>query len=124
MLLLAACCLLDAQAPPQFPDTLIDRLQCYGLRLGDPNPNPNPQAIHIVKHLGPQYVLVEPVFVITPHNNNLIERLVLQGRFTNSEHILFGRYLLRASEIYDLQFLGTYFEHGMGVMLLGRCLCP
>ena len=37
---LVAACLLDAQAPPQWSNTLINRLQYYVLQLGDPNPNP------------------------------------------------------------------------------------
>ena len=38
----AACCLLlDAQAPPQGPNNLINRLKYYVLQLGGPSPNPN-----------------------------------------------------------------------------------
>ena len=40
-LVLACCCLLDAQAPPRFPNSLINRLKYYVLQLGDPNPNPD-----------------------------------------------------------------------------------
>ena len=39
-----ACCLLllDAQAPPKWPNDRMNRLKYYVLELGDPNPNPNP----------------------------------------------------------------------------------
>ena len=36
-----AYCLLDAQAPPWFPNNLITRLKYYALQLSDPNPDPN-----------------------------------------------------------------------------------
>ena len=38
MLLLAACLLLDAQAPSWFPNNLIARFKYYVLQLGDPTP--------------------------------------------------------------------------------------
>ena len=41
-LLLAAACLLDAQAPPLCPNNLTNRLKFYELQLGDPDPTPNP----------------------------------------------------------------------------------
>ena len=37
--LLLAACLLDAQAPPECPSNLMNRLKYYVLQLGDPNPN-------------------------------------------------------------------------------------
>ena len=39
--LLAGCCQLDAQAPPQWSRKLLNRLTDYVPRLGDPNPNPD-----------------------------------------------------------------------------------
>ena len=36
--LVAACCSLDAQAPPKWPNNLINRLKYFVLQLGDPNP--------------------------------------------------------------------------------------
>ena len=40
--LLRLACLLDAQAPPQWSNSLINRLRYYVLQLGDHNRNPNP----------------------------------------------------------------------------------
>ena len=44
--LLLPCCLLDAQAPPWWSNSLINRLTYYVPQLGDPNPD---HAIRSVK---------------------------------------------------------------------------
>jgi len=69
------------------------------------------ETIHIVKALGPEYVLVEPLFIVTPHDNIKIEARLAAHQYANTEDTLLGRYILPASEIYDLQLLASYFPH-------------
>ena len=46
LLLVAAACLPDAQAPPHWSDDLINWLKYYVPQLGDPNLNPSSLRSH------------------------------------------------------------------------------